>query len=75
MITQEPARAIDIKVLTDLGILLGSARDRHAGPSGPEAGLLFGCCAEWLQRAIGLMVVARLEKVMLIPPRKQKVRE
>ena len=54
-------RAIDIKVLTDLRVLLGPARYRHAGPNGPEAGLLFGCCAEQAKCAAGLPVVARLE--------------
>ena len=61
LITREPARAIDIKVLTDLRVLRGSARYRHAGPDGPEARGLFGCCSEPARRAAGLMVVARLE--------------
>ena len=34
-------RAIDIKVLTDLRVLRGSACYRHAGPDGPEAGFAF----------------------------------
>ena len=53
--------SIDIKVLTDLGILCSPACYRHAGPYGPEAVLLFGCCAGQAKRAIGLTVVARLE--------------
>ena len=46
----------NIKVLTDLSIPRGPACYRHAGPYGPEEGMLFGCCAEWLQRAVGFAV-------------------
>ena len=53
--------SVDIKVLTDLRVLRGPACYRHAGPDGPEAGLIFGCCAEPAKRAAGLPVVARLE--------------
>ena len=37
---------------------------RHAGPNEPEAGLLFGCCAEPARRAAGLTVTAVMSKIL-----------